>query len=302
MPACDPESMEREAEALAAMLAEVGLDSMIDVHTHFMPKSVMDKVWSYFDQVAPLSGVEWPISYRLSEAERLEVLRTFKVRRFTSLVYPHKPGMAAWLNSWATEFAAATPDCINSATFYPEPEAAGYVAEAIEAGARIFKAHLQVGDYSPNDPHLDAVWDLLSESATPLVIHCGNGPAPGQFTGPAGIEKLLARFPRLRLVIAHMGLPEYAEFLDLADRYERLHLDTTMAFTAFTETTHPFPPELRPRLLDLGDRVVFGSDFPNIPYSYAEAVQAVIDLDLGAVWLRGVLHDNASRLLDLPPI
>jgi predicted TIM-barrel fold metal-dependent hydrolase len=292
--------MHQEADELAAILTAVGLDSMIDVHTHFMPKPVMDKVWSYFDQVGPLTGREWPINYRFSETERLEVLRTFKVRRFTSLVYPHKPGMAAWLNAWATEFAAATPDCIHSATFFPEPDAGSYVTEAIEAGAKIFKAHLQVGDYSPNDPQLDEVWDVLSETQTPLVIHCGNGPAPGQFTGPAGIEKLLARFPGLRLIIAHMGLPEYAEFLDLTARYEGLHLDTTMAFTAFTEANHPFPPELRPRLVELGDRIVFGSDFPNIPYSYAEAVRAVVDLGLGDAWVRGVLHDNASRLLEIP--
>jgi hypothetical protein len=42
-----------------------------------------------------------------------------------------------------------------------------------------------------------------------------------------------------------MGMPEYAEFLDLARRYEGVHLDTTMAFTDFTEQLSPFPPDLR---------------------------------------------------------
>lgn len=302
MPTPDTDALRREAATLAAVLTEVGLDWIIDVHTHFMPQPVMDKVWRYFDQVGPLTGRPWPITYRFDEIDRIDALRTFNVRNFTALVYPHKPGMAAWLNSWAADFAAATPGCLHSATFYPEPEAPAYVAEAISSGTKVFKAHLQVGDYSANDPQLDGVWGVLHESGTPVVIHCGDGPAPGRFTGPAGMEHLLNRFPRLTLIVAHLGLPDYTAFLDLCERHENVHLDTTMAFTAFTEATHPFPPDLRPRLADLGQRVVFGSDFPNIPYRYADAVRAVVDLGLGHGWVRGVLHDNAQQLFDLPSV
>jgi predicted TIM-barrel fold metal-dependent hydrolase len=98
------------------------------------------------------------------------------------------------------------------------------------------------------------------------------------------------------LVIAHMGLPEYGEFFDLVEAYDGLHLDTTMAFTDFTEAMHPFPRELTPRLVDLADRIVFGSDFPNIPYPYVEGIEALERLDLGDDWLRGVLYENAARL------
>ena len=35
-------------------------------------------------------------------------------------------------------------------------------------------------------------------------------------------------------------MPEYAAFLDLAERYERVHLDTTMFATDFTESLMPF--------------------------------------------------------------
>jgi hypothetical protein len=33
-----------------------------------------------------------------------------------------------------------------------------------------------------------------------------------------------------------------------------VHLDTTMAYTPFTEALMPMPPELRPRLAGLRDR------------------------------------------------
>jgi predicted TIM-barrel fold metal-dependent hydrolase len=69
-----------------------------------------------------------------------------------------------------------------------------------------------------------------------------------------------------------------------------------MAFTGFAEAMFPFPDAERARLLELGDRIVFGSDFPNIPYRYSEAIQALIDLDLGDRWLSGVLYRNGRRL------
>jgi len=278
----------------------LGLPGIIDVHTHFMPKRVLDKVWAYFDRAAPLIGRQWSVAYRTDEAERVDTLRGFGVRKFTSLVYPHKPGMAAWLNEWAGEFAASTPECLATATFYPEPDAARYVDAALRAGTRIFKAHLQVGDYDPNDPQLDDVWAMIDDANVPVVIHCGSGPRPGRFTGPAPILALLQRRPRLPLVIAHMGMPEYGEFMDLAERFSNVRLDTTMVFTPFTDETMPFPRDELARLRRIGDRILFGSDFPNIPYLYADVLRSLTEVaGVDEDWLRGVLYHNAAQLFSL---
>ena len=274
----------------------LGLPGIIDVHTHFMPERVLRKVWAYFDAAGPLTGMEWPIVYRRDEEERLALLRSFGVLRFTSMLYPHKPGMAAWLNGWAADFAARVPDCLHTATFFPEEGAERYVGEALDAGARVFKSHLQVGAYDANDPLLEPVWGLLTDARVPVVMHCGSGPAPGKYTGPEPIDKLLSRHPRLRLVVAHMGMPEYAEFLALAEMYPELRLDTTMAFTDFSEGFSPFPPAERGRLADLGDRILLGTDFPNIPYPYAHQLHALERLDLGDAWLRAVCFGNADAL------
>ena len=289
-----------EAAQVRAFWTALGLPGLIDVHVHFMPDNVMAKVWSYFDRVRERGVADgWPIAYRSSAADRLALLRAFGVRAFPSLVYPHKPGMAVWLNDWAGEFADQHPDCLRTATFYPEPEAASYVSDALSSGARIFKAHVQVGAYDPLDPLLDEVWGQLADAGVPLILHAGSGPEPGPFTGPAPIAEVLRRHPRLVAVVAHMGVPEYAEFLALAESFDRVHLDTTMAFTDFTERFAPYPPSLLPRLADLSDRVLFGSDFPNIPYPYLDQLVALTRLDLGDDWLRAVCHDNAVRLLSL---
>lgn len=131
------------------------------------------------------------------------------------------------------------------------------------------------------------------------MIHCASGPVPGKHTGPEPIARLLARHPRLPLVVAHMGMPEYADFLDLADRYAEVRLDTTMAFTDFSEEMYGFPPGDLGRLADLGDRILLGTDFPNIPYPYEHQLAALERLGLGDDWLRAVCHDNGARLFRL---
>ncbi|MEU2116530.1 amidohydrolase family protein [Streptomyces sp. NPDC016459] len=286
---------------IPALLARLGIPGLVDVHTHFMPKNVLDKVWAYFDAVGPLTGIEWPITYREEEDRRLDLLRGFGAIAFTAMLYPHKPGMGAWLNSWAADFAARTPDCLHTATFFPEPGVDRYVRQALDAGARVFKVHLQVGGFDPNDVELDAVWGTLADSRTPVVVHCGSGPAPGNFTGPEPMARLLARHPRLRVIVAHMGMPEYGDFLDLAQRYEGVHLDTTMAFTDFSDRLAPFPEAELKRLVDLGDRILLGSDFPNIPYPYAHQLHALERLGLGDDWLRGVLYENGAALFHVKP-
>lgn len=267
------------------------------MHVHFLPERVMQKVWAYFDAVGPLTGVPWPITYREDEAARLGRLRAMGVRAFPSLVYPHKPGMAAWLNEWAAGFAGQHVDVVQTATFHPEPGVAEYVDEALGAGARLFKVHLQVGAFDPRDPLLDDVWGRLAETATPAVVHCGHGPVPGPHTGPEPFAEVLRRHPSLVAVVAHMGMPDYAPFLDLAERHDGVHLDTTMAFTPWAEARVPFPVDARGRLAALRDRVVLGSDFPNIPYAYSEQLAGIVGLGLGDDWVRAVVHDNGARLL-----
>ncbi len=275
----------------------LGLPGLVDVHVHFMPPNVQAKVWDYFGRAG--EGREWPIEYRLPESELVALLRSFGVRRFGALAYPHKADMAEWLNSWSAEFAARTPDALPGATFYPEPSAGRYVGAAIEAGARLFKAHLQVGGYDPRDELLEPAWGQLAESGVPVIVHCGSGPTPGRFTGPGPISGVLARHPGLTVIVAHMGAPEFGEFLDLAERHPRLHLDTTMVFTNFWDGIAPYPAELIPRVADLGDRILLGTDFPSIPYRYVTQLDGLAKLDLGDDWLRAVCWENPVRLLGL---
>ena len=279
-----------------AFWQRLGLPGLYDVHVHFLPPRMERKVWAQFDAAGPLIGRPWPIAYKWSEEQRVEHLRSLGVRRFSALSYAHLPGMAESLNDWACDFADRVPECLRSATFFPEPGVEEYVEQRLSGGAQVFKVHVQVGGFDLRAPELDPVWGLLAEAGTPVVVHAGSGPVPTEHTGPAPLRAVLERHPSLTAVVAHMGAPEYEPFLELAERFPQVHLDTTMAFTSFFEADAPFPTSLFQRLRDVGDRVLLGTDFPNIPYPYAHQLESIEALDLGDDWLRAVCWDNGVRL------
>lgn len=276
-----------------ALLDRLGLTGIFDAHSHWFPETVMRKIWEYFDQHY------WPITYRQLPEGRLEWLRRNKVSRFTTLNYAHRPAMAAWLNEWSAQFAAKTPEAVPCGTFFKEPAAAADVKRCIEEyGFRGFKLHLRVSDMDPNDPLLLPAFEQIEAAGLPVVIHSGSAPDPGRFTAPAYMKALVERFPRLRIIVAHMGAWEFAEYMSLAEQYDHVYLDTTMVFVGF-EAVDPFPLPLLARLERLSGKVLFGSDFPNIPYPLSHAVTGIGALPLSEGAMRRILWENAAALFGI---
>jgi predicted TIM-barrel fold metal-dependent hydrolase len=280
------------------------ITGLVDLHVHFMPDQVLRKVWAFFDRAGASFGRDWPIHYRRPEPDRLAALTELGVSAFAPLVYAHRPGMARWLTEWVGEFADRTPGAVRTATIFPEPDVVDYLSRAIEDGARCVKVHVQVGGFDPRDDLLDPAWGLIAEAGVAVVVHCGDGPRRGAHTGLGVFAQVLDRHPRLTAVIAHAGLPDYLGAIDLVHRFPRVHLDTTMVGTPFTEGFAPLPADWPARLADVADRVALGSDFPNIPYPYTEQVRAIeawaaADDRLGPGFVQAVLRDTPARLLGL---
>ena len=135
----------------------LGLPGLIDVHTHFMPERVMDAVWAYFDTPTSTTagpgrcttGCRRPSGWRCCDA--------LGVRAFTALLYPHKPGMARVAVGVGAGVRGAHTRLRADRHVLPRAgRRRGYVREALDAGTRVFKAHVQVGGYDPRDPLLDA--------------------------------------------------------------------------------------------------------------------------------------------------
>ena len=225
-------------------LAGLGLPGIIDVHTHFMPKSVMDKVWQYFDSAGPAGRprVAHHVPHRRGTTGSIRCA-AFGVRTFTSLVYPHKPDMAAWLNQWAAQFAARHPGLPAYRHLLSRAGAPPSTSPPRSThGTRVFKAHIQVGDYDPNDPLLDEVWGAdrgrRRPGRHPLRFRARARAVHRPRTHPATAAPLSAAAADHR-AHGHAGVRRLPRHLPSDS--PAVHLDTTMAFTAFVDERHAVP-------------------------------------------------------------
>jgi hypothetical protein len=282
-----------------AWLAALGLPGIVDIHVHAMPDSIQEAVWRHFDGLSE----PWPIAYRAPLDTRLATLGRLGVRKFTTLAYAHRPGVAAWLNDFTLTLAGRDPRIVPTFTFYPEAGVDDYVLGALERGGACVKIHLQVGKFSATDPLLESVWTLLERRGVPVVLHAGavaDGSGGGEWCGPEPVRRLLGDHPALRLVIAHLGAPDYDAFIDLALQHPAIGLDTANVFNDPPFLGEP-PIHRRRDLVALGDRVYFGSDFPTIPRPFSAQLSAIAGLGWGDEWLGKVLWGNGARLFGVAP-
>ena len=286
-----PPMVDEEHPPHIKLLKDLEIPAVADIHCHFFPEHILKLIWRFFDTSY------WPIAYRLNEAERLQALERNEVRYFTTLNYAHKPGMAASLNSWVSENLKRWPGSVPFGTFFPEPGAFDYVKTAIEDYSfKGFKLHCQVSDIDLNDARLAATFDLLQENDQVLVVHCGTAPTPGRFTGAQFFERFIKRYPRLRVIVAHMGAFEIDEFLSFFNDYENMMLDTTMVFVDFKITNQNLDHVFE--VIDKNsERILFGSDFPNIPYNLSHPVTHLIEAPLGKIAKQNILYRNFEKML-----
>ena len=98
-----------------------------------------------------------------------------------------------------------------------------------------------------------------------------------------------------------MGAFQSAEFLALLPRYPHLYVDTTMAMSPYaTRYVGADPAAVSDAdLLRYQDRILFGSDFPLIPYDYDEERRWAWERALGHDVRRKIFHDNVRTFLSV---
>jgi predicted TIM-barrel fold metal-dependent hydrolase len=266
----------------------------VDAHTHLHPPRLFAAIRRWFAE-----HTDWNLRGPSDPDEIVAALRAADVERFAFFSYAHRPGMARELNRWIRDAGARFPDGIPLGTVHAEDDDPGAIVdEACGAwGLAGLKLHIQVQRFQPDDPRMWPVYARLVEQEKVLVIHVGTAPHTNEFTGLARFVRVLERFPALRASICHMAAFETRAALLLLDRYPHLHLDTTMAMTA---ASFPYtgidPAVVRDRdLVQHADRILFGSDFPNLPYPYEEERAGLWARDLPLDVYRRIFRDNALR-------
>jgi predicted TIM-barrel fold metal-dependent hydrolase len=293
-----------DAEGDAVPAAAVASGEVIDAHVHLFPDRLFAAIWRWFDRHG------WPIRYPLRADEVIEFLRARGVGRMVALHYAHKPGMARGLNSFMAEVCGRHPGVCGLATVLPgEPEAGAIVEEGFAMGLGGVKLHCHVQCFAPDAAEVTPVYERCAEAGLPLVLHAGREPkSPGYACDPhqlcmvERVEAVLRAHPRLKLVVPHLGLDEVEEYAALLDRHPNLWLDTTMVLAGYFPVSGRTAELLGnpwPLLERHADRIMYGTDFPNIPYAWDRELQrlaAATENELSETAKRKVLGETAAKL------
>jgi predicted TIM-barrel fold metal-dependent hydrolase len=151
---------------------------------------------------------------------------------------------------------------------------------------------------APDDPRLDAVWRASARYQRPVVIHCGPEPAAEGygtdvrvFSGADRLRRALGKHPDAIAIVPHLGADQFAQFEALLPEFAGLYLDTAMVIGGY----FPIGPDLE-MLRRRPDRILYGTDFPNLPYDWKRELTVLKKLGLPQDALDQILWRNASRL------
>jgi len=159
-----------------------------------------------------------------------------------------------------------------------------------------------MGHFSVDDERLYPLWETINALKVPVMIDVGTtgmgAGLPGglgariRHAHPSAIDALAADFPNLTIVAAHPGWPWVEEMTAVALHKGNVYWELSGWAPKY------FPDSLKRDIRSrLQDKIMFGSDYPSIPYErlfrewhalgYSEAI------------LEKVFHQNAERILGL---
>ena len=272
------------------------LSPVVDAHVHLFPDRLFDAVWRWFDAHG------WPIRHKLYSPDVIAFLLSRGVERIVALHYAHKPGIARGMNAYMAGLVASEPRVVGLATVFPgEPGAEAILGEAFSAGLAGVKLHCHVQCFAPDEDALRPVYEACARAGKPLVMHAGREPrSPRYLCDPHAlcsverVERVLQDHPTLKLVVPHLGVDEHESYERLLTRHDNLWLDTTMVLADY------LPWRIPPRLLQVRpERILYGTDFPNLPYAWDREITKLLEMDLRDDALTSILGASASRLYGL---
>ena len=270
---------------------------VIDAHVHVFPQNIFRSIRRWFDEHA------WHIRYQLSTSEIFDFLFTHGLKHIVALQYAHTAGIAKKLNQYMLNQCQRYPERITGmATVLPgEEDAELILQDAFDAGLGGLKLHAHVQCFDIDSRDTDSIFEVCQSNNKPVVIHIGKEPKsqsyrcdPYKICGSDKLERVLRDFPKLKICVPHLGFSETTEYQKLIEKYDTLWLDTTMVLTDY------FPIKERINLKHYRiDRIMYGSDFPNIPYAWDRELKWLRKSSLSGDELELILGQNAVEFFNL---
>jgi hypothetical protein len=213
---------------------------------------------------------EWLLQLMEDPAVLLEVMDAADIWRVGLINYPSQDlmGFTDETNEFAARYASAAPDRLIPfggvhPRFTTDPE--GQVEALLDMGIRCLKIHpphqlMPANAYTMGLESLGRIYRRCEERGMPVLVHTGTSIFPGarcKYGHPMELDDVAIDFPDLTIVMAHGGRPLWMdEAFFLMRRHKNMYLELS-----------GIPPkkllDYFPRLADVGERVVWGTDWPS---------------------------------------
>jgi predicted TIM-barrel fold metal-dependent hydrolase len=295
----EPGMLERPLPALDDPEGErvpAALPFIVDAHVHVFPDSLFGSIWKWFEKHG------WPIRYQLKAPEALNFLLGRGIGHVIALQYAHKPGVARELNRYMANLCMNYTHVTGFASVFPgEEKASNIIEEAFKLGLQGVKLHSHVQCFDLEGEGMSEVCAVCEANGKPLVVHAGREPKspayqcdPYLLCNASKMENILRTHPNLRICVPHLGADEFIAYHNMLERYDNLWLDTTMTLADYLPNTNPVPLTAMRE-----DRIMYGTDFPNIPYAWDRELKRLSALGLPEEKLKGILGGNARQFFSI---
>jgi hypothetical protein len=168
-----------------------------------------------------------------------------------------------------------------------DPDVSSSVRRCVEQLG--FRGIGEFGYVAMADPVFFPLYEACIALDVPILVHTGTTlpSTPIALGHPSLLDEVVIRYPELKVIAAHCGVPWFMELACVAVRHPNIWIDVS--------ALPLFPEAMRYQILitmlvaHLGGRLLFGSDFP------------VVRPSLWATWARSrKLSFPLSRLIGLP--
>ena len=169
-----------------------------------------------------------------------------------------------------------------------------YVTEASFRGLKLYPTYQH---FYANDSRLYPLYAKAQELGIPVMIHTGSSVFRGarlKYGDPLYMDDVAVDFPELNLLMVHSGR---GFWYDRAYFLAKLHPNVYMEISGL-------PPQKLldyfPELERVADKVIFGSDWPGMPY-IGRNIEIIRGLPLEEETKDKILGGNAARILGMDP-
>ena len=215
-------------------------------------------------------------------------------------------GSAPCSNDYVASLRDRYPERIVQGWAAVDPFKPNAIAEAERAirDLRLFGFHFHpiMGRFAVNDRRLWPLWEAIDALRVPVMIDVGTtGMGAGMPGGhgaiirhahPSAVDELAANFPQMKIVMAHPGWPWIEETTAVALHKGNVYWELSGWAPKYLPDS--LKRDVRGRLRD---KIMFGSDYPSIPYE--RLFREWGEMGYADEILDKLYHANAERILGL---